>query len=414
MKKILIFVFLLSSLCMRGQELSGDWKGLLKAGPQTLTLVLHIDRVSQSVTMDVVEQGAYSLPATLNILTSDSLSISIARLGLSYSGRVKEGKLRGIFQQNLFKTSLDFEPGQVEVNRPQEPKPPFPYTTEEVVFHNYPAQAMLAGTLTFPIGYENGTCDKVPVVVMVSGSGQQNRDEEMFGHKPFLVIADWLARHGIASLRYDDRGTGASIGDYKSCTTRDFYMDAYAAIDILKRRNEFSSIGIIGHSEGGAIAYMLGSEGVVDFIISLAGPACKIDEMMVVQLNALAHSQGVANDIVHSPEEAYAFIKSQNGESAWLDYFFDMDMTEYVEKVKCPVLALGGERDLNVPVSINVPALEQHLPSNEHNRIKVYPELSHLFQHSPTGNPLIAASIEETISEEVLKDIVEFVVLVNE
>ena len=155
---------------------------------------------------------------------------------------------------------------------------------------------------------------------------------------------------------------------------------------------------------------MLGSEGLVDFIVSLAGPACRIDEMMVVQINSLARSQGMTNDIVHTPEEAYEFIKQQNGESAWLDYFMNLDMTGYVEKVRCPVLALGAERDLNVPVSINVPALKQHLPENPQNIIKVYPELSHLFHHSPTGNPLLAASIEETISEEVLKDITEFII----
>lgn len=403
-----LLLFLLASTSSYSQTLDGEWKGVLKAGPQTLTLMLHIASASREVQLDVVEQSAYGLPATVKALTADSLSFAIPQLKLSYNGKLNGEKLDGVFRQPMFKSTLTFERGGVEQLRPQEPKPPYPYTTKEVVFWNYPDDVMLAGTLTYPVGYESDSVC-VPVVVMVSGSGQQNRDEEMFGHKPFLVIADWLAHHGIASLRYDDRGTGASIGDYKSCTTREFCFDANAAVDFLNRNEEFSSIGILGHSEGGAIGYMLGAEGVVDFIVSLAGPACKVDEMMVEQINGLARSQGMTSDLVHSPEEAYNFVKSQNGGSAWLDYFFQMDMSEYVRKVHCPVMALGGESDLNVPVRINHKALKENLPANAKNVVKTYPGLSHLFQRNPSGNPLLAASIEETFSEEVLNDIVEFI-----
>ena len=403
-----LILFLLASTSIHSQSLDGEWKGTLKAGPQTLTLVLHVTTASKQVLLDVVEQSALGLPTTVNALTADSISFAIPQMNLAYSGRMKDGKMEGQFSQFAFKTGLTFERGSVEIRRPQEPKPPFPYTSEEVLFWNYPDNVMLAGTLTYPVGYARDSL-RVPVVVMVSGSGQQNRDEELFGHKPFLVIADWLARHGIASLRYDDRGCGASIGDYKSCTTREFCFDANAAVEFLKRRDEFSSIGILGHSEGGSIGYMLGAEGAVDFIVSLAGPACKVDEMMVEQINGLARSQGMTSDLVHSPEEAYAFMKNQNGESAWLDYFFQMDMSEYVSKVHCPVMALGGESDLNVPVGINHKALKEHLPSTTKSLIKTYPGLSHLFQHNPSGNPLLAASIEETFSEDVLNDIVGFI-----
>ena len=408
MKYLYSIVFFITTLCTNAQELNGEWKGRLNLGSQELTLILHIDKITKTVTMDVVEQGAKALPSTVNILTSDSLNFGIQQLGISYSGKVEEGKLTGIFQQHMFSMPLTFEPGSVELNRPQEPKPPFPYRTEEVLFWNYPDKAMLAGTLTYPIGYVSYET-KVPVVVMVSGSGQQNRDEEVFGHKPFLVIADWLARHGIASLRYDDRGVGGSLGDASMCTTREFCFDANAAVDYLRLRHEFSSIGVLGHSEGGSIGYMLGSENQVDFIVSLAGPACRIDEMMVVQINGIAHVQGMTEKLVHSPQEAHEFMVAQNGNSEWLSYFMSLDMTRYVEKVECPVLALGGESDLNVPVSINLAALKAHLPKNKKNVIKTYPGLSHFFQHNPTGNPTLIMSIEETISEEVLKDISDFI-----
>jgi len=404
---IISLILIMSSVCSWAQVLDGTWKGTLKAGPQTLTLVLNITKVENKVTLDVVEQGAKDMPTVVNALTADSLNISIPQLTLHYAGKMSGGKLKGIFMQQAFTAPLVFESGSVVANRPQEPKPPYPYATEEVLFWNYPENILLAGTLTYPIGYEEK--GKVPVVLMVTGSGQQNRDEELFGHKPFLVIADWLARHGIASLRYDDRGAGASLGDHHLSTTREFCFDASAGIDYLRGRNKFGPIGILGHSEGGAIGYMLASEKKVDFVVSLAGPACKIEDMMVVQINSLAHAQGLADDLVHSPKEAYDFLKGQTGESAWLNYFFQLDMAEYVRKTTCPVLALGGERDLNVPVSINVPALKENLPDNPRNIIKTYPGLSHMFQHNPTGNPLLSATIEETFAEEVLKDISDFI-----
>ena len=313
---IISLILIMSSVCSWAQVLDGTWKGTLKAGPQTLTLVLNITKAENKVTLDVVEQGAKDMPTVVNALTADSLNISIPQLTLHYAGKMSGGKLKGIFMQQAFTAPLVFESGSVVANRPQEPKPPYPYATEEVLFWNYPENILLAGTLTYPIGYEEK--GKVPVVLMVTGSGQQNRDEELFGHKPFLVIADWLARHGIASLRYDDRGAGASLGDHHLSTTREFCFDASAGIDYLRGRNKFGPIGILGHSEGGAIGYMLASEKKVDFVVSLAGPACKIEDMMVVQINSLAHAQGLADDLVHSPKEAYDFLKGQTERMAQL------------------------------------------------------------------------------------------------
>lgn len=412
MKTFLFYILLMFATSSHAQGLEGSWKGKLNAGLQELTMVLNIYS-DQMVSLDIPEQGAIGLAMKVNAFTKDSLSVEMTQLNLTYTGKLKEGKICGTFHQNFFTTSLDFEKTDevVKLNRPQEPHPPFPYPTEEVLFNNYPAHVTLAGTLTLPTDYEEGK--KVPVVLMVSGSGQQNRNEEAFGHKPFLVIADWLARNGIASLRYDDRGTGSSTGDYRTCTTRDFYTDARAGLDYLKTRHEFSKIGLLGHSEGGLIGYMLGSEQLMDFLVSLAGPACKIDTLMMTQVNMLGRSQGLNYDMVKNTYEARLYLNHQLGESAWLDYFLSIDMKEYVEKNVCPVLALGGENDCNVPISLNVPALNKYLPKNEKNIIKTYPELNHMFQHCTSGNPLLIGTIEETISEEVLKDIVDFINMIE-
>lgn len=413
MKALFLFLLFIISTVANAQGLEGTWKGKLNAGFQELTMVLHIYS-DQMVKLDILEQGAIGLAMKVNALTEDSVSVEMPQLNLNYTGKLKEGKICGTFHQNIFTTSLDFEKTEEEIklNRPQEPHPPYPYKTEEVLFNNYPAHVTLAGTITFPTNYEEGM--KVPVVLMISGSGQQNRNEEALGHKPFLVIADWLARHGIASLRYDDRGFGSSTGDYRACTTRDFYTDARAGLDYLKTRRDFSKIGVLGHSEGGLIGYMLGSEQYMDFLVSLAGPACKIDTMIMTQVNMIGRSQGLNYDMVKNTDEARLYLNLQLGESAWLDYFLDIDMKEYVKKTVCPVLALGGENDCNVPVSINVPALKQFLPKNEKNIIKTYPELNHMFQHCSSGNPVLIGTIEETISEEVLKDIVDFIIKVSQ
>jgi len=384
-------------------SIDGAWHGVLKAGQQQLTISLNVDQSRRHVTMGVLEQGVDTMAVEVNHLSADSIHIAIPDLGLLYTARLDSTMLRGTFIQRLFAARLDMQPGEIRFNRPQQPLPPFPYTTEEVRFTNSEADVTLAGTLTWPQNYQPG--QRPPVVLMVTGSGAQNRDEEVFHHKPFLVLADHLARHGIASLRYDDRGVGASTGQYATAVVDDFAADAQAGIDYLRHLDAFSHVGILGHSEGGIVAYMLGSRQVPDFIVSLSGPACRIDTMLMTQLNLIARSQGALRDMVKSVEEARKFMLSKSGDSPWLSRFLSLDMAEYVSKTRCPVMALGGERDLNVPVSLNVPALEQRLPPGSHNVIKVYPGLSHLFHHSPTGNPALSATIEETISPEVLSDI---------
>ncbi len=405
MKKARYFFLILmltASVQVGAQSLDGTWKGVLSVGPQKLTLILHVSETERSAKLDVMEQGAKGLPLAVNVMENDSLNVAMTQIGLHYAGRLRNGVIEGTFSQNGFTTQLIFNKGEVVLKRPQEPKPPFPYRVEEVKFDHKEANVTLAGTLTFPEGYKEG--QKVPVVLMVTGSGPQNRDEELMGHKPFLVLADRLARHGIASLRYDDRGTGLSTGDFSSVTTAALATDALAGIKCLRGLKKFSCVGILGHSEGGSIAYMLGAGGNADFIVSLAGPACKVDTLMMLQLNKLSRLQGAKEDVAHNVAETRQLLLSQDS-GPWMKAFLNMDFSQFLKSVKCPVMALGGSNDLNVPAEFNMKVLKSKLPSNSKDFIKIYPGLNHLFQHSSTGNPLDYVNIEETMSEEVMNDV---------
>ena len=405
MKKARYFFLILmltASIQVGAQSLDGTWKGVLSVGPQKLTLILHVSETERSAKLDVMEQGAKGLPLAVNVMENDSLNVAMTQIGLHYAGRLRNGVIEGTFSQNGFTTQLIFNKGEVVLKRPQEPKPPFPYRIEEVKFDHKEANVTLAGTMTFPEGYKGG--QRVPVVLMVTGSGPQNRDEELMGHKPFLVLADRLARHGIASLRYDDRGTGLSTGDFSSVTTAALATDALAGIKYLRGLKKFSCVGILGHSEGGSIAYMLGAGGNADFIVSLAGPACKVDTLMMLQLNKLSRLQGAKEDVAHNVAETRQLLLSQDG-GPWMKAFLNMDFSQFLKSVKCPVMALGGSNDLNVPAEFNMKVLKSKLPSNSKDFIKIYPGLNHLFQHSSTGNPLDYVNIEETMSEEVMNDV---------
>ena len=405
MKKARYFFLILmltASIQVGAQSLDGTWKGVLSVGPQKLTLILHVSETERSAKLDVMEQGVKGLPLAVNVLGNDSLNVAMTQIGLHYAGRLRNGVIEGTFSQNGFTTQLIFNKGEVVQKRPQEPKPPFPYRVENIQFENQSAKVTLSGTLTYPEGYKEG--QKVSVVLMVTGSGPQNRDEELMGHKPFLVLADRLARHGIASLRYDDRGVGQSTGDFSSTTTAALATDALAGIKYLRGLKKFSCVGILGHSEGGSIAYMLGAGGNADFIVSLAGPACKFDTLMMLQLNGLSKVQGAKEDVVHSVAETRQLLLSKDN-SLWMKSALDMNFSKFLPLIKCPVMALSGSNDLNVPAEFNMLSLQNGLPHNSKNVIKIYPGLNHLFQHSPTGNPLDYVNIDETMSEEVMNDV---------
>ena len=397
-KRILISAFAAFALQASAQTISGTWNGELNAGIQKIPLVLNLT-ADGKCTLDSPQQGAKGIPADIVFISADSLNVSLKALNASFAGKLQDGELKGVFTQHGFKLPLNLKPGErAAAKRPQTPKPPYPYQREEVSFVNAQAEATLAGTLTLP---QDARC----VVLMVTGSGQQNRDEELFEHKPFAVIADYLARHGIATLRYDDRATGASVGgEVKSATTRDFMGDAAAGLDFLRSRNTFDKVGILGHSEGGAIAFMLGAQQKPDFVISLAGPGVKGDTLLAAQANRILALHGMPESMTVEKYRQQQSVQSV----PWIKWFMDYDPTDDIRRTHCPVMAINGDRDCQVISSQNLTAIYQLLPPSEKNLIKEYPGLNHLFQHCQTGLPTEYGMIEETISQEVLKDIADW------
>ncbi len=388
--------------------LLGSWSGKLKVGVMSLTIVLHLEQADGyvAVSLDSPDQGAKGISAFKEYLSDDSLAIKVESIGVTYRAKLKDGKLDGKFVQHGFTIPLELTQGVPEVKRPQTPQPPFPYETEEVTFRNERDSATLAGTLTWPVGYDAKSKQKPMVVIFVSGSGQQNRDEELFEHKPFLVLADYLARQGIATLRYDDRATGQSVGgDVKNATSEDFARDALAGIDYLRNRKAFSKVGILGHSEGGLIAFMLGGKKKVDFIVSLAGPSVKGDTLLATQGNRIMILSGqLPNMSVKKYRETVAEMNNP-----WINWFIDYDPSDDIRQTRCPVFALNGDRDCQVISTLCLPAFQRLLPTSKKNRIKQYPGLNHLFQHSATGVPTEYGEIEETIAPEVFSDIAEWI-----
>ena len=398
MKKLF---FSISLACLgitaQAQNINGTWSGELNVGFQKIKVVLNLSDDGKC-TLDSPDQGAFGIPGTTNFVSADSVNVSVASLNASFGARLQNGELKGTFTQNGFKLPLSLKPGgKVEMKRPQNPQPPYPYETEEVTFQNTKAGATLAGTLTIPAGGSKY------VLLMVTGSGAQNRDEEVFGHKPFAVIADRLARSGIATLRYDDRATGKSVGGMDpNVTTMDFAEDAEAGIEWLRSQKRFKKVGLIGHSEGGTIAFLLAAQKKLDFIVSLAGTSVKGDSVLLAQTKAMGGPQAQNITI----EQFRQMPEMQN---PWIKWFIDYDPQGDIAKIKCPVMALNGSKDLQVIATQNLPALRRTLPKNKRNVIKEYEGLNHLFQHCATGMPTEYATIEETFSDEVINDIIAWI-----
>lgn len=454
MKKLFgILLCLFAGIAAHAQDVTGDWGGTLKAGPQSLKIVLHVTAADSgyAVTMDSPDQGAFGLPATSAEYREPELSVKWDRLKAAFTGKVEGDSLKGIFVQGMFPLALNMGRGDYALRRPQEPKPPFPYRSEVVTVYNNLDSVSLAGTLTLPEGK-----GPFPAVVLVTGSGAQNRDEELMGHKPFAVIADYLTRRGIAVLRCDDRGVGQSTGDFPTSTTADFTQDALAAFDFLTKRPEIArkKIGILGHSEGGTIVFMAAAQNPkIAFVVSLAGAAARGDSLLLTQNRAILKAQGapdsaasayvdVLRDIfrlqelfpveylqAHSDSLAKVLFPAgpraslpvpvrQNAmtvlvtpQEAWMRYFKRNDPKPYVQATRCPVLALNGTKDTQVDAAINLGLIRQYAAEsgNKQVTVKAYEGLNHLFQHADTGSPNEYAQIEETISSEVLADITAWI-----
>jgi pimeloyl-ACP methyl ester carboxylesterase len=458
MKTIWILTIILGlGLCGLGASgISGDWNGILDVQVMQLKLVFHITEGPEglSATMDSPDQKAFGIEVSSISFNDPVLTMDVSASHINYTGELKDGMITGTFRQAGQEYPLDLVRGEVEKKalvRPQEPIRPFPYYEEDVVFQNAGAGIKLAGTLTLP--------DKegvYPVVVLITGSGGQDRDEALMGHKPFLVISDHLTRKGIGVLRFDDRGIGASEGDVMLGDTYDLAGDVRSAVDYLKTRPEVGMIGLAGHSEGGIIAPIVAAQtGDVGFIILLAGTGIRGDKLLLLQEELIMRASGapeeeiaktldvnkVAFDMVINAESLDS-LKVQLGKylndsmdsglieipenmtrdemyslqldsvaNPWMYEFIRLDPSVWLEKVKCPVLALNGSKDLQVPPKENLAAIGAALDKagNKDYTLKEFPGLNHLFQECETGSPTEYATIEQTFSPVVLETMTDWI-----
>lgn len=431
MKTYILSAVLLFSTVLLSHAQIGTWSGKLDVQGSKLSIVFNLDE--NAPTMDSPDQGVKGIPIQFTRGETGNITIKIPSIGATYEGQWTEKQIVGTFKQWGASLPLTLTLGVEKLNRPQTPVAPFPYATEEVAFAN--GDAVLKGTLVLPEGYSR----KTPVLIMVTGSGFQNRDEEIFEHKPFAVIADALACAGIATLRYDDRGFGKSTGDIINCTTEDLKNDALAGIGLLRER--FDKVGVIGHSEGGTIALMLAAEKKADFIVSLAGVVVSGKETLLWQNRIALASAGFSTETVDlyckALDEVFdACIGGTPIPSAtqydlpaalaqnlaavsmqlltpYLKYFIALDMRPLLASITCPVLALNGTRDLQVEPQSNLDALRSGLPSQPFNKIETVEGVNHLFQHCQTGSSSEYRDIEETFAPEVLEKLVEWLYYLN-
>ena len=423
MKKLLIVVSIFCSLVANAQE--GRWKGELNLPGTKLPIVFNFS--SEGCTMDSPSQGAVGIKTDWTRSENGDVKISIPTIGGSYEGRLEGKEIKGVFKQMGMSFPLNLT--EARLNRPQTPVAPFPYTTEEVKFKN--GDIELNGTLTLPAGFSK----KTPVLVMVTGSGQQNRDEELFEHKPFAVIADAFARKGIATLRYDDRFFGDKSKDFGKFTTYDFKEDALAAINLLRGR--FDNVGVLGHSDGGTIALMLAAEGKVDFAVSMAGVGGSGKENLLLQNKMILKSMGHSDEVLITYCDVLGkmFDEMANGRQPkgvdipeslpmelktnlqavmsqplvpYICTSLSIDMSNSLANIKCPVLAINGKLDLQVEPTYNLGVLEKGLTNCKH-KVVAFDGLNHLFQHCKTGSPTEYSEIEETISPEVLGVMIDWI-----
>lgn len=453
---------ILGAMCLffgsYGQEVTGDWNGALKVNGTQLRIVFHISKTGAgySATMDSPDQGAKGIPVTTTTFADSKIKLEMVNLRAEYQGTLKENKFEGIFRQNGMEFPMTLSREKEIVKRPQEPAKPYPYVSEEVTFRNEKAGIVLAGTLTLPKQEAPS-----PAVILITGSGPQNRDEELMGHKPFLVISDWLTRSGLAVLRFDDRGVGQSTGVFGTATTADFATDVESAISYLKTRKEIDQrkIGLMGHSEGGIIAPMVAARTKeVRFIVLLAGTGIRGDKLMLLQQELIAKASGVSEadiqktreintkafeliltnkpteiltaeltrmvraDLKATPddqkpkgmsEEDLINLQVKRTINPWMLYFLRYDPAPALEKVKCAVLAVNGGKDLQVPSKVNLPAIEKALKrgGNKDYIVKEFPGLNHLFQECKTGALAEYAEIEQTFSPVVLDEIARWILL---
>ncbi len=426
------------------QIIIGKWHGALDIQGTQLRLIFNITKNDNgySSTMDSPDQGAKGIPIASTSFENLVLKISLPNAGIEYTGTLGDDNvIRGTFNQMGASFPLNLSKKEIKHNRPQEPKKPYPYHSEEVTFENTEEDVTLAGTLTLP--EKSGS---FPAVILITGSGPQNRDEEIFGHKPFLVLADYLTKKGIAVLRFDDRGVGKSTGNFETATTFDFATDIECALKYLQTRKEINKnkIGLIGHSEGGVIAPIVASTNEdIAFIVLMAGSALRGDKLLLLQKYKLETQMGINDQAVNSAQEIFAkvykiilnenieketladtlshFFMAEYGDalpenerenmvsqlaSPWWINFIRLDPKEYLEKVSCPLLAINGSKDLQIPAKENLEVIRS---TCKNVTVKELQDLNHLFQECQTGLPDEYGSIEQTLSPIALKEISEWI-----
>lgn len=427
-------------------DIDGAWMGTLDAGAVKLRLVIHLFNTEDGLraTMDSPDQNMKGMPATSVKREGTSLTVEMKQIGGHFSGTISSdlGAMIGTWEQNGASFPLTLkrvkDAAELERRRPQNPARPYPYREEEVAYQNPAAGGIkLAATLTVPPGK-----GPFPAAVLIAGSGPHDRDETLMGHKPFLVLADYLTRRGIVVLRADKRGVGESEGDYSRATTADFASDAEAGFNYLKTRPEVNPhrIGLIGHSEGGVMAPMVAARNPqVAFVVMLAGTGVPGDQILVAQTELITLAAGAshaeAEKAAGAEREVLELVKNSNDDaqlkkelreklagkmpearlgmqmtlidSPWFRFFVRYDPATALEKVTCPVLALNGEKDLQVPPKLNLPAIRKALQAggNKNFETDELPGLNHLFQTAKTGSPSEYAEIEETMSPLALEKI---------
>lgn len=454
--RILVLPLLLASVACAQQpvasasEIDGAWLGALDVPPGIrLRLVFHLASSAKGLTatMDSLDQDARGIPVPSATRTGSAIVFDMPNIGGRFQGQVADNAatIAGTWSQggNSFPLTLSrvTDSSTLHLSRPQEPKRPYPYRDEEVTYENPAAGIKLAATLTIPHGK-----GPFPAALLITGSGPQDRDEAIMGHKPFLVLADYLTRHGIAVLRADDRGTGKSGGDFARATSVDFAADAEAGVAYLEGRSEIDphKVGLIGHSEGGIIAPMVaGRNHDVAFIVLMAGTGVPGDLVVVEQVRTMNAASGVTGDrlaeLTARHREIVEVFKSERDEATfaqkvrermagklpqaeidtaiarskgpWARYFIEYDPAPALRKVTCPVLALIGEKDTQVSPVQNLPAIRAALQASGNKDFETaeLPGLNHLFQSARTGAPAEYGQIEETISPIALDKIAKWI-----
>lgn len=449
MKNIYLLIFVVLQSCYStAQTFEGSWNGELAIQGQRLPLIFDFT-YTNNVWRGVMQSPAQSnvkIPISNIVVVDDSIALEVKAIGLTYHGVKNKNTIDGVFKQGSIQNKLqlhfaEFPPVETKiVKRSQVVLPPYSYDTTAVRIKNTFDNIELAGTLTYP--QKKG---KYPAVLLLTGSGPQNRDEEVFGHQPFRVLADYLTRNGIVVLRVDDRGVGESTGDFGSSTIENFSKDAISAFNFLKKQPQVDAnkVGILGHSEGGLIAVLLAGQHLpgLSFIVSLAGPTFSIDKMMVAQLYAIGKASGMTDDALEQAvkvnEKNFSIVRSnlptdeayqqllKNMASVQIDpnsnkqmerelltmlapayrYFMRIEPEPFIAKIKIPVFAAFGSLDVQVPANVNLKSLHDRLPRNSKSVLKEYEGMNHLFQKAKTGLVPEYSKIEETINPQVMKDI---------